>query len=74
METLDNPAARNATLELGGAEALSPRQVVRIFEESGGRPFEVAYVPVEALQEQRKAATDRDAGVLRGPDAVLRSG
>ena len=57
-ESLDNPAARNATLELGGPEALSPRQVVHIFEEIGGRPFEVAYVPVEALQEQRKAAPD----------------
>jgi len=58
VESQDNPAARNATLELGGTEALSPRQVVHIFEESGGRPFEVAYVPVAALQEQRKAATD----------------
>ena len=58
VESLDNLAARNATLELGGPEALSPRQVVHIFEEIGGRTFEVAYVPVAALQEQRKAATD----------------
>lgn len=56
--SLDNPAARNATLELGGPEALTPLQVVKIFEEVGGRPFEVEYVPVEALEAQQQAATD----------------
>ncbi len=58
VESLDNPAAQNATLELGGPEALSPLEVVRIFEEVGGRPFEVEHVPEEALEEQQKAATD----------------
>jgi len=55
---LDNPAARNATLELGGPEALSPLEVVGIFEKAGGKPFEVQHVPVEALQGQLAAATD----------------
>jgi uncharacterized protein YbjT (DUF2867 family) len=55
---LDNPAARNATLELGGPEALSPLQVVKVFEEVGGKPFEVQNVPVEALEGQHAAATD----------------
>ena len=55
---LDNPAARNATLELGGPEALNPLQVVKVFEEAGGKPFEVQRVPVEALQGQLAAATD----------------
>jgi uncharacterized protein YbjT (DUF2867 family) len=32
-----NPAARNAVIEFGGAEALSPIEVVRIFEEIAGR-------------------------------------
>jgi len=58
VESLDNPAARNATLELGGPEALSPAQVVKIFEELGGQAFEVQHVPEEALEEQQKAATD----------------
>jgi uncharacterized protein YbjT (DUF2867 family) len=58
VESLDNPAARNATLELGGPEALSPLQAVRIFEELGGRSFEVEHVPEGALEEQQKAATD----------------
>ncbi len=58
VQSLDNPAAQNATLELGGPEALSPLKVVRIFEEVGGRPFEVEHVPEEALAEQQTAATD----------------
>lgn len=32
-----NPAARNATIRLGGPEGLSPLEVVRIFEEAGRR-------------------------------------
>jgi len=58
VESLDNPAAQNAVLELGGPEALSPLQAVRIFEEVGGKPFEVQHVPVEAIAAQQKAATD----------------
>lgn len=55
---LENPAARNATIELGGPDALSPREVVRIFEEASGRSFEVQTVPEEALRAQRAEATD----------------
>jgi NADH dehydrogenase len=58
VASLDNPAARNATLKLGGPEALSQLQAVQIFEEVGGRPFEVEHVPEEALEEQQKTATD----------------
>jgi uncharacterized protein YbjT (DUF2867 family) len=58
VESLDNPSARNATLELGGPEALSQLQAVHIFEEQSGRSFEVQHVPEEALAEQQKAATD----------------
>lgn len=58
VASLDSPAARNATLEIGGPEALSPLQVVHIFEEVAGRPFAVQHVPVAALEAQRQAATD----------------
>jgi uncharacterized protein YbjT (DUF2867 family) len=58
VEAVDNRAAQNATLELGGPEALSPLEVVRIFEEVGGRPFEVQQVPEEALRAQYEGATD----------------
>jgi uncharacterized protein YbjT (DUF2867 family) len=58
VRALDDPAAEGATLELGGPEALSPREVVRIFEEVTGRRFEVQLVPESALVAQRDAATD----------------
>ena len=56
--SLDSPVARNAILPLGGPDALSQLEMIRIFEEVGGKRFEVQYVPVEALEEQQKGATD----------------
>ena len=58
VASLGNPAAKNATLTLGGPEAISPLGVVKIFEKAGGKPFEVTLVPVEALQGQLAGATD----------------
>jgi uncharacterized protein YbjT (DUF2867 family) len=55
---LDHPAGRNATFELGGPEALSPLEVVRIFEEVGGRRFEVQHVAEDALEAQQAGAQD----------------
>ena len=55
---LDHPAARNAILELGGPAAISPLEVVRAFEQTGGRPFTVEHVAEETLRAQRTAATD----------------
>ncbi len=66
---VDSDAARHATLELGGPEALTPLEVVGIFERLGGRSFDVQHVPVEALAAQQAAATDAMqqsfAGLLR---------
>ena len=56
--SLDNPAARNAIIELGGPEALSPLEVVRIFEEVKDEEFAVEHVPEEALQAQKEGAAD----------------
>jgi len=58
VASLGNPAARNATLELGGPEALTPLQVVKIFEAAQGRKFDVQFVPADALKAQQIAATD----------------
>lgn len=55
---LGNPVARNATLPLGGPDALSQLEMIRIFEEVGGRRFEVQHVPPETLEEQQRGATD----------------
>lgn len=58
VESLDNPAGKNAVLELGGPEKISQLDAVKIFEEAGGQSFEVQHIPLEALQSQREAATD----------------
>jgi NADH dehydrogenase len=58
VASLDHPAAQNATLKLGGPDAISPAQVVKIFEEASGRPFELQFVPEEALEAQQAAASD----------------
>ena len=55
---VDNPAARNLILEIGGPDSLTPNEVVRIFEEKTGRKFDVQYVPEAALRAQYDAAAD----------------
>jgi uncharacterized protein YbjT (DUF2867 family) len=56
--SLDKGVARNATLELGGPEALSPLEVIRIFEEVGGQRFEIQHVLEESLAAQQAGAPD----------------
>ena len=58
IASLDNPEAHNAVIKLGGPEALSPLEVVQIFEELKGRKLEIQYVPEEELREQRESASD----------------
>ena len=58
VASLDNEAAKNAVIALGGPEALSPLEVIKIFEEESGKKFEIQNVPVEALQAQKDAAQD----------------
>jgi uncharacterized protein YbjT (DUF2867 family) len=52
VAALGNPAAFDATIELGGPQALSPTEAISIFERVGGRPFEVTHIPVQALRGQ----------------------
>ncbi len=56
--SIENPATKNKVFELGGPEALSPLEVVSLFENVGGKKFELQFVPVEALQAQKNAAPD----------------
>jgi len=45
-------------LTVGGPEALTPLEVVRIFEEESGRRFEVETIPEAKLREQFNSAND----------------
>lgn len=52
----ESPEAENRVIEVGGPEALSPNEVVRIFEERSGRKFDVEKVPEEALRTMKSNA------------------
>jgi uncharacterized protein YbjT (DUF2867 family) len=66
--SLEAPAARNATLELGGPEALSYDAVVAIYERLTGRPLVRSHLSIAALErryEQAQAPVERSfAAVL----------
>ena len=58
VAALDNPQATNAVIKLGGPDALSPLEVVRLAEQTVGKTVVVQHVPEEALRAQHGAATD----------------
>jgi NADH dehydrogenase len=58
VAALDDPALRQASVDFGGPEALSPLEVVRLFEEETGRKLALEHVPEEALQGQMETATN----------------
>jgi uncharacterized protein YbjT (DUF2867 family) len=55
MAAADKPPDKSVVLEMGGPEALSQLEVVRIFERILGRKIDVDRVPVAALQEQHRS-------------------
>jgi uncharacterized protein YbjT (DUF2867 family) len=58
VESISNPAATNAVLELGGPRNISQLEAVKIFEEVLSRKIEVQHVPVEALRAQLDGSAD----------------
>jgi uncharacterized protein YbjT (DUF2867 family) len=61
---VDNPQALAQTIELGGPEALSPNDVVRLVESLVDRSFSVEWVPVEELEQQANEAAGTDAAIF----------
>ncbi len=58
VESLQNPAARNAIIEVGGPHALAPLEVVNLFEQQSHRQFAVQQIPESALHAQLSQASD----------------
>ena len=56
--SLDHAEARNVTMKLGGPDALSPLEVIQIFERRQGRKYDVQFVSEESLRAQKTATTD----------------
>jgi uncharacterized protein YbjT (DUF2867 family) len=61
---VDNPEARGQTIELGGPQAISPLEVVRLAESISGRQFKVEHVPAEVLEEQAREAARTDGAIF----------
>jgi NADH dehydrogenase len=58
VEAVDHPAARDASLDLGGPSAPSYADVIALAERLRGRPLEVQAVDEPALEARRAAAPD----------------
>ena len=54
-QAVNNPAAKDVTIQFGGPEEVSQRDAVRIFEEEFGKPFAVTEIPEAALEAQWSA-------------------
>ena len=58
VRSLTEPRMSNRTVEIGGAEALSPLEVVRSFEAAGGPEVQTEKIPEGTLRKQYDEATD----------------
>lgn len=58
VKSLQEAAARDRIIEIGGPAALSPLEVVRTFEAAGSGKIAVEHVPESALRAQFEAAED----------------
>ena len=50
---LQSDFAANKIVSIGGPEALSPKEIIQIFEKTHGKNFEIEHVPTEALEQQK---------------------
>src|SRR5262249_31216316 len=66
VASIDNPAAQNAVIQLGGPDDLSVLDAVGIFERESGQTFELQNVPDEELRAQMAAAPDSLGKAFRG--------
>jgi uncharacterized protein YbjT (DUF2867 family) len=57
-QCVNNPAARNATIPIGGPNAVSQREAVQLFEQAFAKSFAVTEVPEAALVQQHQSAPD----------------
>ena len=56
VQSLSRPAARNATIPVGGPHEISQRDAVRLFEEAYGKKFSVIEVSEDMLEAQWSSA------------------
>lgn len=70
VRCLESPDTENATIEIGGPEAVSQLEAVRTFEQVLGKSITVEHVPEAALRAQREGSTNEIektfAGLMEG--------
>jgi uncharacterized protein YbjT (DUF2867 family) len=66
VQCLDDPRTVNKDLPLAGPEALSPNDVVKLFEALSGRPYRVRRVPRALLSVMAPVAALFDEGIASG--------
>jgi uncharacterized protein YbjT (DUF2867 family) len=66
IRCLDDPRLVNKDLPLAGPEALSPNEVVKLFESLSGRPYRVRRVPRALLSVMAPIAAFFDEGIASG--------
>jgi uncharacterized protein YbjT (DUF2867 family) len=64
--SVESQAARNRVIELGGPDAVSPLDVVRVFEAIHGNTVAVTHVPEAVLEAQLASADDTLQASLAG--------
>jgi NADH dehydrogenase len=58
VASVDNPSARKRIIDLGGPEAISPLEVVRLFEKQTGKRFELNYLNENSIRAQKDSTED----------------
>jgi NADH dehydrogenase len=66
VRSLDDPRCANRDLPLGGPEALSPNDVVKLFETLSGRPYRVRRVPRAILALVAPVMAKFNEGIASG--------
>lgn len=64
--SIGNPAALNRVIEVGGPEAISQLDAVKLFEQAAGQSFILEFIPQFALEQQMKEAPDPMDRVFAG--------
>lgn len=66
VRSIDDPRLANRELPLGGPEALSPNEVVKIFEKAAGRRYTVKHIPRLMLSLLSPAVALFNEGIASG--------
>ncbi len=58
VASIGNPSVYDSIIPLGGPDALSYNDAIKMFEDATGETFTVESIPAEALEAQKNSATD----------------